>query len=255
MPRLAAGFIPRRAVAAALCAAAALCVFPIAAHADDAFLRKVDASLNKWDTLDYGYKIRTTKAGERPTMIELRMRMRRTPEGNEQLTELSAPADMAGMKILIQEADQMYIYLPAFKKIRRVASHVNEQGFLGTSLSSKELALTRYSRYYDVAGKAESGGRIHLKLKERSGTGAPYERIDLFVNKDKLLPEEIHYYSAGKHIKTETRSDMVCEDGYCLYKEHTVKDLKSGVTSQLRLVKHRVNPKLSPKLFRKRALQ
>ena len=50
-----------------------------------------------------------------------------TVKGPKALTDFSAPADLRGTRVLVLGRTQMYIYLPAFRKIRRIASHVNQQ--------------------------------------------------------------------------------------------------------------------------------
>ena len=50
------------------------------------------------------------------------------------------------MKILTRAAQDMYVYLPAFKKVRRLASHVKEQGFMGTAFGHEEMSLVRLAR-------------------------------------------------------------------------------------------------------------
>lgn len=36
----------------------------------------------------------------------------------------------------------MYVYLPAFGKVRRIASHTKDQGFLGLTFSQDDMATT-----------------------------------------------------------------------------------------------------------------
>ncbi len=242
-------------IAAAFAALALVLAISGAARADgDALLANVDKALNNWKTLDFNYKV-TTKSGSTTTVLKLRSRLQNKGQYNKQFIDISEPADMAGTKVLTKNPEKMYIYLPAFKKIRRIASHVNEQGFLGTALSSKDLNLTHYGHLFSAAVVSENDKEVELKLTGKSDA-APYPRIDMKVDKAKWVPTEIKYYGAeDKHLKTENRSDYACDNGYCVPKTMEMTDHSKGVTSTLKLTKHAINPELESGLFSKRNLK
>ena len=58
------------------------------------------------------------------------------------------------MNLLIRSPTQMYIYLPSFRKVRRVASHVQEQGFMGSAFDHAEVSLATYSDTFTVSATA-----------------------------------------------------------------------------------------------------
>ncbi len=218
-------------------------------------LAKVDEAVNRWKTLDYHYKIVTKDGGGKKSVLRLRMRMRTAGGHNQQLSEISEPKDMSGTVVLHLSPTKMYIYLPAFKKVRRIASHVNDAGFLGTAMSARDMTLTRYSKYYEARVLSESVKKVKLKLTEKAGTDAPYASIVMVVDKSRWVPVKFLYYNdSGKHLRTEKRAQYSCEGGYCFPRAMKVTDHAKNVVSKLFLKKHRVNPKLSGKLFSKRIL-
>jgi outer membrane lipoprotein-sorting protein len=222
------------------------------ARADE--LDKVDEAVNRWKSLDIKYKIATTKNGGDASNLKLRMRMRTHDGENQQLTEISAPADMKGTKVLIKSPTEMYIYLPAFKKIRRIASHVTEQGFLGTALSQRDLSLTRYAKYYTAKKGKEAGNKLTLLLTAKNDK-APYAKLEVDVDKSKWLPTEIRYFNdKGAHIKTEVRSDYQCEGKVCLPGKQRMTDHTTGVSSTLKVKSPKIDKALDDKLFSKRYL-
>ncbi|MSP24686.1 MAG: outer membrane lipoprotein-sorting protein [Myxococcales bacterium] len=228
--------------------------FAASAHADgNESLAKVDKTVNAWKTIDYHFEV-TTKSGATTTVLKLRTRARNRGTYNKQLIVISEPADMAGTKVLSTKPTKMYIYLPAFKKIRRIASHVNEQGFLGTALSSKDLDLTHYGVYFNATELADAGGKVKLALTAKDET-APYPKLEMDVDKSKWVPSEIRYLNeAGKVLKTETRSDYFCEGDYCVPKTMLMVDHTKNVSSRMLLAEHKINPKLDKGLFSKRNL-
>jgi outer membrane lipoprotein-sorting protein len=244
-----------RAGAFLLTLLAVLVAFVPTASADDALLAKIDKEVNKWKTLDYRYKmITTTNRSADKSVLKLRMRMKYNGKHNTQIIEISEPSDMKGSKVLTKSPTEMYIYLPAMRKVRRIASHVTEAGFLGTALSQKDMTLTRYAKYYTAKKTGEKDGRITLALTAK-GDDAPYPKLELTVAKDKLLPTVIKFFNAeGKLIKREKRSQYRCAQGYCTPSTQKIEDLANGKTTVLYLKDHKVNPKLDKAIFSKRFL-
>ncbi len=235
------------------CACALLAVSG-AARADGV-LQKVDAAVNNWKTLDFGYKMVTVQPDAPNTTLKLRMRMRKKGGDNQQMIEIFAPADMDGTKIFTASPTKMYIYMPSFGKVRRIASHVTEQGFLGTALSQRDMTLTHYSKYYNSKTTSDAGGKATLSLIAKSDVNAPYPKIELVVDKSIWLPTEIRYFSdKGVHIKTETRSNYSCSQGYCAPKVQKVVDHTSKTETTLHLKKVKINPAILDKVLSKRFL-
>jgi outer membrane lipoprotein-sorting protein len=160
---------------------------------------------------------------------------------------------MKGTKVLTASPTQMYIYLPAMKKIRRIASHVTEQGFLGTALSQRDMTLTRYGDKYTA--KIDSDGAVLAMTLTAKNADAPYPKLELEIDKKIWLPTKVKYLNeAGKVIKTETRTSYECDENYCNPREMVMTDHTSGVSSTLQLKKFKINPELSDDLFSKRSL-
>jgi outer membrane lipoprotein-sorting protein len=217
-------------------------------------LGKLDEALNRWKTLDYNLEVVTSKPDKEKSVLEMRMRMRVHDDNNQQIVEISKPADMKGTKVLVKSPTKMYIYLPAFGKVRRIASHVTEQGFLGTALSQKDMTLTRYSDKYDASVVSDDGTTIVLRLTAK-GDGAPYPKIELDVEKKRWLPTKIRYYGEDdKHIKSEDRKDYKCKEKHCTPGTMVITDHTSDTTSTITLKKFEVNSDLPAEIFSKRYL-
>ncbi len=241
--------------ALALCLAF-LATTPPTAHAKDDPLAPVDEAINRWKTLDYRYNIITKDADDNASKLKLRVRMRRKGSDNQQFINISAPADMKGTKVLTLSPTEMYIYIPAFKKIRRIASHVTEAGFLGTALSQKDLTLTRYGRYYTAVKSSENDDSMTLKLTAKNDE-APYPRLELDIVKKRMVPSEIRYFNEeGVKIKTEKRTSYKCRSGYCAPLRMIMTDHTANKRTVLQLKsKFKVDKKLKKGLFSKRSLK
>jgi Outer membrane lipoprotein-sorting protein len=221
--------------------------------AGDKVLASLDTSLNRAKTQFIEYEGITQEPGKAERKLGLEIRMK----GEKRLSEFLAPADMKGTKVLILSTTQMYVYLPAFGKIRRIASHTTDQGFMGMTFSQDDFALTKYSDSYTATVASETPSQWKLTATPKAGQTTAYSKLEITVAKDKTVPTEIRYFNAGgTHSKTETRTDYTCEGDICNPRELKMTDhTKGGHWTKLIRKKWKVNEAMSDDLFSKRSLQ
>lgn len=218
-----------------------------------AILRKTDAAMNTAEDQVFRYRVTTTEPdGDERTML-----MKVWVKGKKRLTRFLAPGDVEGTKALTLSPERMYVYLPAYQKVRRVASHTSRDNFMGTAISKAEMAITRYAPYYDaeLIDEDEEGWTLRLTLKP-DGTG-PHDRIEIDVSKEHHRPVELRYYDEeGDHVKTESRRDYTCRDDVCNMKILEMVDHeKGGLKTVFEREKWRVNTGLSDDRFSVRSLE
>jgi hypothetical protein len=180
-----------------------------------------------------------------------------TVKGDKRFTKFTAPSDIKGTKILVVSQTQMYVYLPAYKKIRRVASHVTKQGVMGTTFSNDDMALSSFSDKF--SGKLLSEDKNHwvVEATAKSGGDAPYPKIHITIEKNRALPVKLEYHNvAGVKLKTETRTGYTCESKTCTATVHEMTDhTKNEQVTTLTRKKWKVNQGVKDKVFTKRHLQ
>ncbi len=232
-----------------LCGAKAL-----ADERGDELLRKLDTALGKAEDQFYEYQCITREAGK----PESRMLFQMVSKGTQfRRVEFLAPGDMKGMRVLVRSVSQMYVYLPAYRRVRRVASHVKHQGFFNTAFSHDEMALVSYSEHYMSTGVVETPTHWKIAAIRRPDSSAAYDKLTIMVSKENKQPTEIVYFDAkGTKLKTETRSDFLCRQEICVPKEIKMVDHTRGdVTSTLVREKWEVNTGVKDSFFTVRALQ
>jgi outer membrane lipoprotein-sorting protein len=239
-----------------LAAAAALAVSPSApARADaagDAVLAKVDATMNRAKTLMFDYEI-VNKPG--PDKDERTMAMSVKLKGDKRYTEFSSPADMKGTKVLILSPTEMYVYLPSFSKVRRIASHTKDAGFLGLTFSQDDMATTRYSDVYTASVVSDDAASTKLALTPKPGKDTAYGKIEIVITKDHMVLSELKYFNTdGTNVKTETRTGYACEGDVCTPGELKMTDNTKGAWTKLTAKSRKVNAEISDDVFTKRNL-
>ena len=175
-------------------------------------LSDMDAAMTMADDQYFEYELVNAEPGRDPKVMEIHV----TIKGEQRLTEFAAPGDMKGTRALVQSRDVMYIYLPAYNKVRRVASHLTSGGFLGTTFSNDDISTTIYGPSYDgkFVEETETAWVVEGTLKE--GQKGAYTKLVFTIDKTHKQPTEIQYFGKkGAHIKTEVRSEYSCQEDIC----------------------------------------
>ena len=236
---------------AALVSAALVASDPAQADPDgDKAVAAMDAVMNKARTLIFDYEIVNKEAGKDERTLAMKVQLK----GEKRLSEFSAPADMKGTKVLILSPTQMYVYLPAFGKVRRIASHTKDQGFLGLTFSQDDMATTAYGPLYTGAVGADAAGDT-LTLTPKPGQETPYAKIEVTLNKDHGTIAQLKYFNAdGNNVKTETRSNYSCDGDVCTPGELKMVDNTKGNWTKLVAKTRKVNEEISDDVFSQRNL-
>jgi hypothetical protein len=163
---------------------------------------------------------------------------------------------MKGTKVLIMSSTQMYVYLPAFDKVRRIASHTTkDRSFLGMTFSPDDFPAS-YGGDYSASIATATPASYELVLAAKGTAERPYARIEMTVARDRMVPTELRYFDeTGKKVKTETRSNYTCQDDICDPRERKMADdARPGAWTKLVRKAWEVNVPLSDDLFSARSL-
>lgn len=138
-------------------------------------------------------------------------------EKNEmRLVHFVAPANVAGMKVLTISRSQMYVYLKGFNRIRRITSHTRDQSLFGSDYSYDDQSTVTYGALYEATLVKEEPATALLRLTRKKDAESSYGRIHVTLRKEGCVPLQMRYFNeAGKHVKTETRSNYNCEQKVC----------------------------------------
>ncbi|MEC9071579.1 MAG: outer membrane lipoprotein-sorting protein [Myxococcota bacterium] len=216
-------------------------------------LEQMDEASVRAKDLQLDYRVLNEIPGKAPRTMRLHVKTK----GSKRITEFLAPGDMKGTKVLSLSREKMWVYLPAYQKVRRVASHATQQGFMGTTFSQDDMAIDRYAPVYQGAIEGQDDKTWTLKLTPRSDANSGYGHLVMVVRKDNHLPSEVRYFSEkGQHVKTQKRLGYSCESGVCnpeklVMVDHTRGDAKTTMTRQ----SWKVNQGIPDKLFSVRNLQ
>lgn len=130
------------------------------------------------------------------------------------LVKFSTPADIKGTGFLQIEHsnadDDLWLYLPALKKSRRLVANNKKDSFLGSDFSYGDISLPKVDQYRHTLLRAEPIDQHDCYVVEsipandtvKSNSG--YSKKITWVRKDTSLEAKVEYYDlSGRLLKTQ----------------------------------------------------
>jgi outer membrane lipoprotein-sorting protein len=141
-------------------------------------------------------------------------------DGTEKrIIKFVSPAEVRGTGILIfdypEKSDDMWIYLPALRKTRRIVSKEKSKSFMGSEFSNANLTAPGLDDFtYTLLGKEEYEGKMCYMVESRPVNSDledeyGYRKSVSWVDENNYLVYQIHYADYdGNLFKTITNSDF-----------------------------------------------
>lgn len=244
----------RARTAGTLVVVATTCAFvaPVVADEVDEILAGVDANLTRVRDQTYSGEVEVIRDGKVTKRMEFVVKIKGL---RKKLVKFTAPGDVRGMAILTTEDDLMYVYMPAYRRVRRVASHVRNQGFMGTDFSPEEMSNAALSLDWQGRILEDKDEEWVLELRPKPGNETSYAKMHVTVLKSEMAAVKLECFDAGGQlVKTQTRSEWKTLGQVTLPTVYTVEDHRTGSVSVMRLLDCRVNQGVPDSAFTKRAL-
>ncbi|MCD4665523.1 MAG: outer membrane lipoprotein-sorting protein [Bacteroidales bacterium] len=155
-------------------------------------------------------------------------------KGNDmRLFRFTSPASQAGIAFLSLANDVMYIYMPAFGKERRIASHVKNQKFAGTDFSYDDMEAKLFTLKFDPEIIAQDDESFTLKLVPKPDLKTDYSKQVMKINKQNFYPEFTEYYDKGNKKSKEATYKFEKVGDYWNAREITMKDVKRNHATKM----------------------
>ncbi len=161
--------------------------------------------------------------------------------------------------------DDQWLYLPALKKTKRIASSDKSGSFMGSDFSYADMTERPLDDYdYSLMQESEVGGvpvwqvqSVPKTQREREETG--YEKSVLFVRKDNdVVIRSVHWVKKGKRLKYFEVGKLEQIDGIWVATEMQMTTKRGSETEHrttLRASNVRFNQPLAADLFSTRQLE
>jgi outer membrane lipoprotein-sorting protein len=213
---------------------------------------KVDDAIN--GPKDQSYTVNLVlidKDGSRKTREMIMLQKGR----DRRLVRFTAPADQRGIAFLSLPNDIQYLYLPAFAKVRRIASHVKNTNFAGTDFTYADLEAGKWSDKWIPVIKGQDKETTVLELTPKPGTAADYAKQYVTVRSESFYPVRIEMYGkSGALAKVLVREDLRQVQGYWVSMDSTMEDVKKQHKTQMLVSDLKLDTGISDNKFTERYL-
>jgi outer membrane lipoprotein-sorting protein len=165
-------------------------------------LAEADRRAQPFDDQEYTSNIRYLEKSK----VVKNFRLRVVTKGMHKMRiAFLAPGQVRGMRILIVDPETMYTYLPQYRRVRRVAAHARNQGFMGTNLYHEDISEHRYSSRWNCRPRQTTDEGWVLDLRPRPGVSTGYSKLRLTIGRTRRQTERVEYYVDGRHVKSQMR--------------------------------------------------
>ncbi len=163
---------------------------------------------NKCEAVMQGFQ--SSKANMQMTLINAN-KQRRTRDmqmmtlegksGNKSLMTFLSPADVKGTKFLnhehLNKDDDQWLYLPALKRVKRIASSSKSGSFMGSEFSYEDLS-SFHPKKYIFTGDAHiatlNGKKVYVSQRIPKSKNSGYTKEVSFVDPKTFLIQRVDYY-------------------------------------------------------------
>jgi hypothetical protein len=165
------------------------------------------------------------------------------------MVKVNAPTDLAGAAYLVREtaaadrADEMYMYLPALNRVRRITGANADGSFLSTDFSYNDVKQIE-NAFSDSAGKLEKPDVIEqhpvyvIAFAPKPGPDSRYSLLRTWVDQKTCVALKVDFYEGAAPRKELSApvSALQHSGSYWYLSEATMRDLKANTKTVLRVV-------------------
>lgn len=179
-----------------------------------------------------------------------------TQKGTEKRLIRFTSGEVKGMAMLILGHGRVFVYLPGFRKVRRVAAHAMNQSFAGSDFSNDDTSPMPWSEVCISKLLREDKDYWYINCKLKPEAHMHYSRLVMQVGKKTFFQDGVDYYGKdGKKIKEMRSSEPKDYHGIKRNSVVVMTDVRTGHTTRLDIRDFRVNQGLSDSKFTVRQLQ
>ena len=216
-------------------------------------LKNADAVVNAPQDQEISLKMTLTDKGGNEKIREMKMYQK----GDEtRLVRFLSPADQKGVSFLSLPDDVQYLYLPAFHKVRRIASHIKNDNFAGTDFSYDDMSASKYAEEYDAVLLDKTDDLYILELTPKQGVEKSYSKLKMWARIDNFYPVKVEFYDKKSTLWKLFESRNIKKHGeYWVASEAEMTDLKKQHSTKMITEKVELDKGLSDNIFTKRNLK
>ncbi len=169
----------------------------------------------------------------------------------KRIIKFTAPAEVKGTGILIfdyeDKNDDMWIYLPALKKTRRIVSSEKSKGFMGSEFSNADMTAPAIEDFsYSLEGSETISGAtcwiiVSTPVNSEKEDEYGYSSSRAWIGKDDHVLRKTEYFDFDgnlmKTIETITFKNLEQSSGKYMVTEMVATNVQNGRSSRMKMDK------------------
>lgn len=185
-------------------------------------------------------------------------------EGEKNLMRYLEPRRVKDQAVLmLNDADDIWMYFPRTKRVRKMATHAKKQKMQGSDFSYEDMGsgdafTTDFSANRLDDEMIEGFDCYKVELTKNADSDMSYSRLILWVIKENYVPVVIDYFDEEDpelHVKRLTQSDIRSIGGYPTAHKSVMKNQDDGTETVMEVVNIEYNVELDDALFTERGLK
>ena len=181
--------------------------------------------------------------------------------GKNQIVWFLSPADDKGVAFLKiehnEKDDEMKMWLPAFKKVRRISSRKKSDSFMGSDMSYEDMTSRNLDEYtYSITGSENINDKDCYILESTPiGIKTEYSKHSSWITKDAYLTlKEESFDKNGELLKNKTIVYQKIKEYHIMKKLH-VKNVQHNHQTVLKFDNIEVDSGIEDNLFHEKNLK
>ena len=173
------------------------------------------------------------------------MQTKSYPDGVEKrFVRFVEPADVKGTSMLIYDnkdiADEMWIYLPALKKTRRIVSTEKGKSFMSSEFSNADMSSPTLSdfknRHLQNSGENNIWVVESTPVSDDKADEYGYSKKVSYISTDKYIVKKMEFYNFDNQIYKiiEIKSVQPGANGKYIISDMTSRNLTNGRSSEIK---------------------
>ncbi len=202
-------------------------------------------------------------ASGQKSVRDLLMKTLEGDNGDKTISTFLSPADVKGTKVLgwehVDRDDDQWLYLPALKRVKRIASRNKSGSFMGSEFSYEDIGNQNPNKY-SFEGEPETvmldGVECYKGARIPNDKNSGYTKQITWVDTKDFLIRKIDYYDRKKELlKTAIFSDYKKIDGVWRVGKIDMKNHQNDKETVLVWKEDKIKVGLKDKDFSKRELK
>ncbi len=225
--------------------------------------KKADSAMDGFESSISKIEMILINASGQKSVRNLLMKTLEGKDADKSLSIFLSPADVKGTKILTHEHidrdDDQWLYLPALKRVKRIASKNKSGSFMGSEFSYEDIGNQNYKKYI-FEGESKkvmlNGVECYKGVRIPKDKNSGYTKQITWVDTKDFLIRKIEYYDRKKELlKTAIFSDYKKIDGVWRVGRIEMRNHQNDKSTILIWKEDKIKAGLKEKDFNKRVLK